>query len=161
MKLRALSLALAALALSPAQAATPPGLEGRDDVTAVEADDPEMDAAIAEAQRSLPQFLAMLADPPARASDIAFKFPLGGWEHIWVTEVALQGDKLVGRLGNDPVQEGHRFGDVVRVPLGEVSDWSWRGADGVMRGHHTTRVLLGRMEPAQAAEIRAALGWAN
>lgn len=57
------------------------------------------------------------------------------------------------------MQEGHSLGERVRVPLAEVSDWSWRGADGVMRGHHTTRVLLTRMDPAEAAELRAAFGW--
>jgi len=61
--------------------------EGRDDIKEVSENDAEMNAAIGEAKRTLPQFVAIMKRggiPPAGA---AFKYPLGGFEHIWVENV--------------------------------------------------------------------------
>src|SRR5687768_751952 len=113
-----------------------------DPTVPIDADDPVMDAAIAEAQRTLPEFLAVLADPPAGAGDFVIKFPLGGWEHIWVDDLSVEGDRISGALANAPEQEGHRLGERVSVPLTEISDWAYRAPDGLMHGHRTTRVLL-------------------
>ena len=151
----AAALLLAAACSSPAPAQN----ADADEVFEVDADDPEMDAAIAEAQRTLPEFLAVLADPPPGASELQIKFPLAGWEHIGVDELEHRGDRIVGRLANNPVEEGYRRGDRVSVPLADVSDWAWRDADGVMQGNRTTRVILARMAPAEAAPIREYLGW--
>jgi hypothetical protein len=67
------ALVLAAALPSPALAQNPDA----DPTIAIAEDDPAMDAAIAEARRTLPEFLAVLADPPADASDFTIKFPLG------------------------------------------------------------------------------------
>lgn len=136
-----------------------PETSDRDDVTKVSKDDPEMNEARAKAQASLGDFLEMLENPPAGAKGFTFKFPLGGWEHIWVGEVARDGDYLTGRLINEPMQENWALGEPVRVPLKDVSDWAWTDADGVTKGQFTTRVLLGRMPPEKAASIRQSLGW--
>lgn len=133
--------------------------EDRPDVTPVETSDPEMNKAIATAQRTLPEFLEVLENPPPGLLHLSFKFPLGGWEHIWVDQVQRKGDVLIGRLSNVPMQEEWRQGQRVSVPLSEVSDWSWMGSDGVMRGQFTTRVLLDRIDPAQAEAIRRDFGW--
>lgn len=132
--------------------------EGKD-MSAVEKSDPAMNAAIAEAKRTLPEFLAKLDSPPPGTGEFVFKYPLGGWEHIWVEQVSRKGDTLTGRLSNVPVQEGFKHGDTVSVPLRAVSDWAYRDAQGVMQGHRTTRVLLPRLDPEQAAAIREAMGW--
>jgi uncharacterized protein YegJ (DUF2314 family) len=158
-----LALRLAALALlaAPASlAAQPQTAAGTEDkLVSVSERDPDMNAAIAEARRTLPEFLAVVAKPPPGVRDISFKYPLEGWEHIWVTNVQHRGDKLTGQLDNEPVAEGYRLGQQVEVPLSQVSDWSYRGADGVMRGHRTTRVILGKLPADEAAQIRAWMGW--
>lgn len=130
-----------------------------DPTVPIDADDPAMDAAIAEAQRTLPEFLAVLDRPPAGAGDFVIKFPLGGWEHIWVDNLRHQGDTITGRLANAPEQEGHRLGERVTVPLSEISDWAYRAPDGVMQGHRTTRVLLPQFPEDLAAAIIDDFGW--
>ena len=125
----------------------------------VAADDPVMDAAIAEAQRTLPEFLAALADPPRGAGEFTIKFPLGGWEHIWVGELRHEGGRIVGKLANAPVQEGHRIGEPVSVPLAEISDWAYRAPDGVMQGHRTTRVLFPQFPAELTAAIKEDFRW--
>ena len=146
-------------ACSPASAQAAPPHSDRDGTTAVLDTDPEMNAAIVRAQTKLSVFLDALESPPAGTSAIVFKFPLAGWEHIWVSNVRRDGEYLTGTLNNAPIQEGWSEGDPVRVPLENVSDWGWRGRDGVMRGHFTTRVLLDRMEPTRAARIKEIFGW--
>jgi uncharacterized protein YegJ (DUF2314 family) len=147
---------LSACSNQPAEAAQE---RKSDPVTEVRDTDPEMNAAIAEAKRTLPEFLTVLGNPPAGVSEFSFKYPLGGVEHIWVDDVRHVGNRLTGRLANAPVQENYHQGQVVSVPLSEVSDWTYRDAAGVKQGNRTTRVLLPRLDPQEAASIRTYLGW--
>lgn len=105
-----------------------------------------MNAAIAKGRRNVPDLLAALADPDA--FNITFKFPLGGYEHIWVTNVRREGDYLTGVLDNVPVQKGWAKGDAVRVPIADVSDFFFCDADSEPHGHYTTAVFLDRDEGA-------------
>lgn len=147
------------LALSVSVLADPPPEHDAIPMVNVSTSDTKMNAAIAEARRTLPKFLTLLADPPPGTGEYTFKYPLGGWEHIWVDHVERHGDRLTGTLANVPEQEGYRQGQRVTVPLKEVSDWAYRDASGVMQGHRTTRVLLPRLDPADARAVRAAMGW--
>lgn len=147
------------LLLGGAPVSAQPNSSERNNVEAVESGDPEMNAAIATAKKTLPEFLAIVSNPPQGASNIGFKFPLSGWEHIWVYDVRRDGDHLTGRLGNVPMQEDWSQDDPVRVPLKEVSDWAWMRSDGIMQGHFTTRVLLGRIDPQRAQAIAQSMGW--
>jgi uncharacterized protein YegJ (DUF2314 family) len=161
-KILAIGLALSLASTAPALAndkTRDEQIADRKDVKAVEAEDADMNAAIAEAQSALPQFLELLAGADEERESAGFKFPLGGWEHIWVNDVRRDGEFLTGRLGNVPVQEGYQMGDTVRVPIKEVSDWTYTDRSGFAHGHFTTRVLLDRMPSEQANEIREALGW--
>lgn len=151
-----LAAPLLAVACASAAAAQNPDA---DPTVAIEADDPAMVAAIAEVQRTLPGFLALLADPPAGASDFVIKYPLGGWEHIWVDNLKVDGNRISGTLANAPEQEGHRLGERVSVPLADVSDWAYRAPDGVMQGHRTTRVLMAQFPEELAKAIAEDFGW--
>ncbi len=140
------------------QASPQDAREGREDIIDFSAEDKAMNAAKAEAQKTLPTFLAILVNPAPNTDMIGFKYPLGGDEHIWVDNVKRDGDYLTGTLSNVPVKEGYQLGDAVRVPLKDVSDWSAR-VDGTMQGHYTTRVILPHIPPADAAEIKEQFGW--
>lgn len=139
--------------------AKPEHFQERDDIMAVQGTDPEMNAAIAKARASLPEFLKHLKDQPKGSYGFGFKFPLGGNEHIWVEEIRQDRNFLSGKLANEPVQDGHALGDIVHVPLSAISDWVYYDSRGRAHGHFTTQVLLGRVDATTAREIRAALGW--
>ncbi|MBX7532752.1 DUF2314 domain-containing protein [Qipengyuania sp. 1XM1-15A] len=156
--IRAASLA-AALLLAPVSLSAQDA-EG-DPIMEFESVDEQMNAAIAEAQASAPRFLALLDNPPAGASNFVFKFPLEGYEHIWVGSVERDGDYLTGRLKNNPHAEGWKLGDVVRVPVTAISDWGYVDRTGVAQGYYTVRVMIDHMEPAMAAEVRRQYGWAD
>lgn len=154
--LLALTLALATTPLAPtnAQDASEP-----DPIVELPAEDAAMNAAKEDARATLDQWLDVLADPPEGYSEILFKFPLDGWEHIWVGNVARDGDTLTGNLANAPHSEGYAYGDAVRVPIDDVSDWTYRDDTGFVHGHRTTRVIFAQLPPEEVEEIKRYFGW--
>lgn len=156
-----LMLAMAIAATPVAAQKQPAGNADADPIEWVEADDPAMDAAIAQAQATLPEWLGVLANPPRGYANIVFKFPLGGTEHIWVDNVRREGDMLHGTLANNPFQPGWAIGDRVSVPLADVSDWAYFDAAGVAHGYRTIVVLFSQMDPAEVAAIRRNFGWSK
>ena len=155
--LLALSLALTAAPLAPAVAQD---ADEPDPIVELPAEDAAMNAAKDEARATLDQWLEVLADPPEGYSEILFKFPLDGWEHIWVGNVARDGEHLTGKLANSPHSEGYAYQDPVRVPLSDVSDWTYRDASGYVHGHRTTRVMFDYLDPEVVESIKRDFGWA-
>lgn len=131
----------------------------REDMVTVEASDARMNAAIAEARATLPDFLAAYRSGRFDAASFVIKYPLGGWEHIWVDITSIDKDVVNGRLSNVPAQPAYRQGQVVRVPLTDISDWAYRDERGVMVGHRTTRVLLPQMDADVRRSVEEFLGW--
>ncbi|WP_077148570.1 DUF2314 domain-containing protein [Sphingopyxis sp. KK2] len=131
----------------------------RDDMAMVEASDARMNAAIAEARARLPDFLSAYGGGRFDRATFVVKYPLGGWEHIWVDVDSIDKGAVNGRLANVPAQPEYSQGQAVRVPLTDISDWAYRDERGVMIGHRTTRVLLADMDPVQRASIEEYLGW--
>lgn len=152
----AASLFSSACSQQPAQAQA-----GQDDIPVqqVQNSDPGMNAAIGEAQRTVPHFLAVLRNPPEGTSDLWIKYPLEGTEHIWVENLRQVGNRIEGRLMNVPIDERYKLGQVVSVSIAEVSDWAYRDAQGMVQGNRTTRYLLPRLNPADAASVREQMGW--
>lgn len=153
-------IAAAAFAMQAGSAAAaPPPPADRPDIIGVEAADAAMNAAIAEAKRTFPDFLAALRSGRFDRDSFVFKYPLGGFEHIWVRLDRIEGDTLVGRLANIPEQPDFQVGQQVRVRVADISDWAYRDQRGVMIGHRTTRVLLSMMDDETRREIIAHMGW--
>jgi uncharacterized protein YegJ (DUF2314 family) len=153
-------VALVAAAIIGAPAHAKDGFNTNPNVSLYADDDVRMAGAIAEAQTWLPHFLdALRAAPPSARDDFSVKVGLdaaaGGREHIWVTDLAFEGDTLFGALANEPIDlPGLARGDRVTVELNRVSDWVLRTPQGAYGGF-TVRVIRDDMNPAR----RAALSW--
>lgn len=136
-----------------------PGPEG---VIGYEATDARMNAAIDEARRTLPSFLeAFVVSPLDQRTAFSLKLGLptsdGGVEHIWVSNLRLDGDSFVGELANEPIGlPGMALGSQVTVDLDQVSDWSLLSKDGLYGGF-TMRVMLADLPPQQRDALRAYL----
>ncbi len=156
---------LAALIASFALLATPALAQkvqtnpGADAIIEFSDSDPAMNEAILQARAALPEFLAVLENPPDGTVGISFKFPLEGYEHIWVSDVYRVDDTLYGLLSNNPAAPGWALGDGVAVPISDVTDWTYGDASGVAHGAYTVRVMLDRMSPEDAEATRRAYGW--
>jgi len=150
---------LAAGAAGPLSAQDAP----KDSLVYVDAGDPKMQAAKRQGRATLPTFFAHLASPGADEGDFALKFNLtpdrSGAEFIWAGELQVdRSGKITGVLNNVPVDTRFTQGQRVTIDRALIVDWGYRkGA--VYQGNYTTRELLNRMPPEEAAQIRAALGW--
>jgi uncharacterized protein YegJ (DUF2314 family) len=119
-------------------------------------DDPEIDAAIAEAQRQLPEFRRALdidarrLIPQIEGSLVKARFESmisHKIEHMWLEDAGFDGDMIVGTLASEPhdIPE-HSKGDWVTVSQEAISDWAYREC-GRTYGGFTIRVMQKRGMP--------------
>jgi uncharacterized protein YegJ (DUF2314 family) len=132
-------------------------------VISVAADDPEMNAAIQEAQDTLPLFIAALQAPTATQSYFSIKvgFPYGEAgevEHMWVSKLSYTDGQFAGILDNKPVfVTDIHLGDQVAARLEEISDWMIVD-DGRLLGGFTLHVLRNQMNADEREQYDAEMG---
>lgn len=118
-------------------------------------DTAELDAAHAEAVKTLPVFWSKFYAKAPELSEFAIKVELptpdGGSEAIWAEPIREAKDEVVVRLLNDGERLPLKFGAEVRAPAAKIWDWTYT-KDGKAYGHFTTRVLLKQATPDQRAQ---------
>jgi uncharacterized protein YegJ (DUF2314 family) len=112
-------------------------------VLGVSADDPALRAAVQEARRRWPEFVAAFEQrEPGQMFSV--KVPMRDskmTEYMWVSVSALENGMIYGRLDNEPVElKRLRSGDQVRVPVAELNDWLYTRGD-LLAGGFTIDVL--------------------
>lgn len=89
-------------------------------------DDPQLTAAVSEANRRFDEFLhafAHRADADRFAVKARFMDDYGR-EYMWLTVTAVDGSHIYGQLDNDPATvRAIRRGQPVRVPRAGLNDW--------------------------------------
>ena len=121
----------------------------RPPVVSVESDDPRMAAAVAEARRRLPEFLAAFqARRPDQHFAVKHQFEQGlDTEFMWIrlAEITPAGN-FSGTLDNEPFRlKDLKIGDPVSCPPDQIVDWLY--TDGPkLAGNFTATVLTGAAE---------------
>jgi uncharacterized protein YegJ (DUF2314 family) len=125
---------------------------GEPDVVKMSGDDPEMNAAIASAQKSVRPFIDRLQHPSATQSYAAIKMRLIEGpvvEHVWLDHLAFDGTRFHGMLGNAPTDVRRvKLGDSLTVARDSISDWMLVDRDTVY-GSYTTYVLRDHLSPSE------------
>lgn len=122
---------------------------GNAPVIPVAADDPEMIAAVEEARRRWPEFVAAYQK---READDTFSIKAAitvgeVTEHIWVQVNGIEPEYVHGKLGNEPVDlAGLKLGSRVEVPVADVEDWGCQIGDGKLQGLFTPAVVHKRQQ---------------
>jgi uncharacterized protein YegJ (DUF2314 family) len=116
-------------------------------------DDAEINAAIAEAQKRLPEFRRALdldarrGIPRIEGSLVKARFEsmmTHSVEHMWLEHAGFEGDMIVGTLASEPTDiPEHTKGDWVTISPEAVSDWAYREG-GRTFGGFTIRVMQKR-----------------
>jgi uncharacterized protein YegJ (DUF2314 family) len=106
-------------------------------------DDPQLSAAVTEANRRFDEFLSAFAhrtDADRFAVKARFMDDYGR-EYMWLTVTAVDGQHIYGQLDNDPATvRAVRRGQPVRVSRAGLNDWLFtQGAERV--GGFTVKVL--------------------
>ncbi|MEQ9674848.1 DUF2314 domain-containing protein [Roseovarius indicus] len=140
--------------------ATP--LRADENVTHFADTDPAMNAAIDQAQDTLPLFVRnafdgdRLASPDALVK-VAFEVGTDWVEVIWVEQLGKVGPNWIGRLANDPIyMDGLAYGDPVAFTTEQIYDWVYYIGDRAY-GSYTTRVILEGLDTEVRAQVRATL----
>jgi len=109
-------------------------------------DDEQMEAAMEEARRRWPEFVACFEsrDPgPERPYLVKAPFTSGGnTEHMWVFVTGLEDGLICGTLANQPHHlVDYHEGQSVRIPPGDLSDWLCADRNNRPLGGWTQKVL--------------------
>jgi uncharacterized protein YegJ (DUF2314 family) len=122
------------------------GMPGLLPVIEVADDDPEMAAAVAEAQRRWPEFVEAFNERKPE-QHFAVKVPISdgdNTEFMWLTVLDIEKERIYGKVDNDPFElKNVKYGSRVRVPVENLNDWLYTdGEDRV--GGFTVEILLRR-----------------
>jgi uncharacterized protein YegJ (DUF2314 family) len=131
-----------------------------DRVISVPDTDSDMNAAIAAARSSLPEFFKELEHPKPGENNFALKVRIpygtaGRAEHFWLVDIVRKDDGFVGTINNEPefadqVKAGQRY----EFKDSDISDWLFM-RNGKMVGNETMRPLLKHMSKQDADSYRA------
>lgn len=118
--------------------------------------EPAMRAAFDKAYASLDTFIAKARQAPAGASAFAVKVGIRDGrdtEYMWLNELQFSGDRLSGRINNQPRMVGTvEYGQTYDFSREQVVDWTYRDEkSGRMMGNFTACALLSK-EPAARAD---------
>jgi len=148
--------AAAALSLTAA-AAVPAFAQDGEAFIDYQSGDTEMNAAIAEARRTLTIFFTRLSAGEPNGGEmlkVALPASNGGREHIWVQGVTVTPEGYAGRLYNHPRRlPGMVQGSPVLFEANQISDWTYVRHDR-MWGNYTGRAMLDDLPPEDARRMR-------
>jgi uncharacterized protein YegJ (DUF2314 family) len=112
-------------------------------VIGVAADDPRLLAAVREARRRWPEFVAAF-EQRDQGQLFSVKVPVREGkqtEYMWLSVSALENEMIYGRLDNEPVSMKRlHAGDRLRVPVRDLNDWLYTRGD-TLAGGFTIDVL--------------------
>jgi uncharacterized protein YegJ (DUF2314 family) len=96
-------------------------------IATIDGDDEQMKAAVAEAQRRWPEFIAAFEERDEEDSEFLIKAPFShndSTEFMWVKVTGIENQVVYGQLGNEPANIPHLHeGNLVRVNEADVNDW--------------------------------------
>jgi uncharacterized protein YegJ (DUF2314 family) len=125
--------------------------------------DPQMDAAMAEAQGTMTNFLTVLQSP--RTNQYGFSISArfdskakGIREYIWITNLRYHDSGFDGIVALDKTEIGLAFKQPVSVVVSNVVDWMYV-EDGKVIGDSTGRLLRSRMSEQERQKYDAGLNY--
>lgn len=128
-----------------------------DQTVMVSEQDKNMNLAIAEARKSLDNFLALSKNPPEGATNFKLKVMLSddsGVEHFWFIPFKEVKDGFAGVLANDPqVIKSVVAGKIYSFKREQITDWGYE-MNGKQMGSFTVCALFKTMPPAVVARYK-------
>lgn len=123
--------------------------------------DAEINAAILEARKTLPEFYKRLAAPQEGDNGFSLKVKLrdsNGEEECWFSKIAVEGDSLVGTLSNKPVTvTSLKQGMKMSIAEEDIRDWMYF-QNRKMIGNLTVYPMINALPPKEAYLMKQKLG---
>ena len=123
----------------------------------VEQQDTEMNKAIAEAKKTVPEFYNALesGNPDYDAFGIKMRFNTSdsGGEHIWINGLFKKDGEYFGVVDNLPeFTKEVEQGDTIKIDKNQLSDWMYLDKN-KLKGGYTIRLLRDRMSEEERTEF--------
>jgi len=119
-----------------------------------------MQAALDKARSTVETIVAALKAPkPTQASfQVKKAFEDAGMtEHMWLSDVTIDGDMFSGTIGNEPQHvKNVKFGQKATVAKSEISDWMFID-DGKLAGGYSILAMRENMTPAERSSFDKSL----
>ncbi|OXB16261.1 YegJ family protein [Flavobacterium reichenbachii] len=126
------------------------------DIYNVQKEDHEMNKAIAEAKKTLPEFYKALENnnPDYNAFAIKVRFDAGNdAEHMWINGLFKKNEDYFGIVDNLPeITQEVKQGDTIKINAAKVSDWMYLDKD-ELKGGYTIKLLRNRMSEDERIEF--------
>jgi uncharacterized protein YegJ (DUF2314 family) len=122
-------------------------------------DDPEMNAAIAEAKSTLDEFTRAHLEPGPNQHGFLLKVFFDDEdesEHIWVADIEPTDDGFRGVIANEPLMISLHFKQPVEFEPARITDWMFID-HGKLVGGYTTRLIRQRMSPEERSAFDASV----
>jgi uncharacterized protein YegJ (DUF2314 family) len=135
--------------------------EGEPYVVRVGPDDRALNDAIAEARRSVDDFIAELPRLQADGAYVSVKAPVAAEndiEHIWLADLEYREGTFYGTLGNEPLSAAIALGDPYSISADEISDWMALRGD-QLYGGYTIFAARDALDDAQRARFDESIGF--
>ena len=127
----------------------------------VDSQDAEMNEAIKKSRLTFGEFLAAFRSKNPSQRNFSVKMPFAteyGSEHIWLTNMDIKDEKLVGIVDNLPqAVNAVRLGDVVEIDGEKITDWFYIDNEKLVGGL-TIRVLRDRMSKSDRKRFDRTFG---
>jgi len=131
-----------------------------DATISISENDAEMNAAIAKARETLPQFWLLFDHPQNSETDFCLKVMIKDKdqvEHFWAVDIERKDGKVFGVINNDPeFVRTVKIGERIEIPASDISDWLYE-REGKMYGNYTLRVLMKHMSKKEAEAYKQML----
>ena len=131
-----------------------------DKVVSIASEDVEMNAAIAKARATLPDFWSKFASPASNEEGFALKLGISEGdetEHFWCNNIKGNAEKASCEINNEPVTvHSVKLGQRVDVDSAIISDWMYTFS-GKIKGGQTIRALLPHLAGEEAEMTKAML----
>ena len=121
--------------------------------------DPEMLLAMAQARKSVDQFIDSLVNQTAGQEEFSVKvcileFGEANGEYVWLLPPVQYEDGLFsGPIGNIPSrQSGYEYGDKFVIAKDEIADWKYV-EDGILQGGFTFRLMRSRLSEDEQRQL--------
>jgi uncharacterized protein YegJ (DUF2314 family) len=126
----------------------------------VEDTDPDMAAAIAKAQETLPQFWRVFDERAHGESNFVLVVRItdkGRTEHFHTTDFARRNGKTMVTISNTPkIVASVKLGDRIQIPPADITDWSYM-RDGKYVGMATMKPRFKHMPADQVDAFKKAM----
>lgn len=129
----------------------------------VQNEDAAMNAAMAKAKETFPDFVTALRSRNPAHRDFAVKKPYatpGGIdEHMWIDNIREVAGGFEGTIANEPNDTRLvKYGQEVRFTPAEISDWKYVDGD-LLVGGFTIRYFFERMSPEEKEALEKEAGF--